>query len=167
MSAFRDRSIRPGRPATGADRARIAGRPFSQLLPTVMLVAVACAGLTLVAIGARSPDTHANLAAGFDAAYERTPQTVVGEETGLAARPGTGDGLARGARLYVKAGCAGCHGLQGRGGTVGPRIAGVDPELVADRVRLGPLGMPRFSPSGLTDEQVADIAAFLGSLATD
>ena len=130
-------------------------------------VLLACGALVLLTIGARSPYTHANLAPRYDDRYDRTVQIVVGEVADLElGGQGAGGAAAadRGAALYVTAGCAGCHSLEGRGGTVAKAIAGVDQALLIRRVRGGTSGMPVFSPSALTDEEVAEIAAYLGSL---
>lgn len=144
--------------------------PAPRRLPIVVLLALALAGLALVAVGLRSPYTHANLGAGHDAAYVRTLQALLGadeESPGADAHGAGADRVARGALLYVRAGCAACHALEARGGVVGPRLAGIDAATVAQRVRQGPLGMPRFSLSGLSDEEVLDIAAYLTSLEGD
>ncbi len=143
-------------------------RPLHRQLPLFLCAALATAALTLLAIGARSPYTHANLGTGPDPGYDRTPQALVGQEPdfgGISRAQNTraADVAVRGASLYVAAGCAGCHALEGRGGVVGPRIAGVDGETVAQRVRQGPVGMPRFS-GGLSDDAVREIAAYLASL---
>ena len=130
---------------------------------------VTFAALVILMIGARSPYTHANLTTGYDPRYERTEQITVGEQTDLAglshdARLAGADALARGGSLYVTQGCASCHALEGRGGIVGPKIAGIDHETIATRVRQGAVGMPKFSTTGLTDAEITDIAAYLGSL---
>jgi mono/diheme cytochrome c family protein len=132
----------------------------------VLLMGVA---LTLLTIGARSPYTHSNLSAGYDQRYDRTAQIVVGDSTEFGGvSPSTasasGDATTRGASLYVTAGCVTCHALEGRGGPVGPAIAGIDAETLTQRVREGPAGMPRFSASGLTNEEIADITAYLESV---
>ena len=43
-------------------------------------------------------------------------------------------------------------------------IAGAPYETVLKRVRQGTSGMPRFSTSALSDQQVAEIASYLRSL---
>ena len=131
----------------------------------VLLLLVA---LTLLGIGANSPYTHANLNTGYDERYDRTEQIVVGppsEFSGLS-RPvaGGADAVTRGSALFVTAGCVGCHALGGQGGAVAKPIAAVDQKLLAQKVRQGTAGMPQFSAAGLTDEQVADIGAYLRSL---
>lgn len=147
--------------------------PIPLYLPVsfVVLGLVTFAALVILMIGARSPYTHANLNAGYDARYQRTAQILVGAQTdfgGLSpdARLAGADALARGASLYVTQGCASCHALEGRGGLVGPRIVGADEETVAQRVRQGPVGMPRFSAAGLTGAEITDIVAYLRSLGT-
>ena len=148
--------------------------PLPLYLPVsfVVLGLVAFLALVILMIGARSQYTHANLATGYDPRYDRTSQILVGAEADLAGHgtnvaPAGADARARGASLYVTRGCAGCHALEGRGGPVGPSLAGVDPEIVPQRVREGPVGMPRFSATGLTDAEIADIVAYLRSLGTN
>lgn len=64
--------------------------------------------------------------------------------------------------------CGGCHTLAdaGSSGTVGPNLdeAMPDNELVVDRVTNGQGGMPSFS-STLTEQQIADVAAYVSSVA--
>ena len=139
-------------------------------MPELLLVAVVGAGATLLAVGARSPYTHGNLTLAFDPAYVRTDQALVGEVSDLM-RPASGaalpaEAIARGHALYLAMGCAGCHALEAAGGPVGPRLVGADADTIAGRVRQGPTGMPRFSTTGLTDADVAAIAAYLESLGT-
>ena len=148
--------------------------PIPLYLPVsfVVLGLVTFAALVILMIGARSPYTHANLNIGYDPRYERTEQILVGAQTDFAglspdAQLATTDTRARGASLYVTQGCASCHALAGRGGPVGRRILGVDEETIAKRVRQGSVGMPRFSTTGLTDAEIADIAAYLRSLGTN
>ena len=134
-------------------------------------VLLVCVALAILTIGARSPYTHANLTAGYDASYVRTDQIVIGEDAafrGLNPQGVLTDAIAttRGARLYVTAGCVTCHGLEGRGGPVGPVIVGQNARTITQRVRQGPAGMPQFRPDGLTDEQIADITAYLASMVT-
>ena len=64
--------------------------------------------------------------------------------------------------------CGGCHTLAdaGSSGTVGPNLdeAMPDNELVVDRVTNGQGGMPSFS-STLTEQQIADVAAYVSAVA--
>lgn len=145
--------------------------PLALYLPVsfVVLGLVTFAALVILMVGARSPYTHANLAAGYDPRYERTEQILVGAQADLAglsrgAGPAGADALVRGASLYVRQGCASCHALEGRGGVIGPKVAGADEEVIAKRVRQGTAGMPWFSTTGLTDAELADITAYLRSL---
>lgn len=139
-------------------------------VPAVLTVAVSGLALTLIAIViARSPYTHGNLASA--AGYGRTHVALVGETQPFTG-PGlkdprlahTGDPVQDGAALFVRFGCAGCHGLQGQGGPVGPNIASATVSKLTKKVRSGPKGMPEYSPDTLSDEQIQNIAAFLQSL---
>jgi mono/diheme cytochrome c family protein len=64
--------------------------------------------------------------------------------------------------------CGGCHTLAdaGTSGTVGPNLDDSQPsaELVTDRVTNGQGGMPSFS-SSLSEQQIADVAAYVSSVA--
>jgi mono/diheme cytochrome c family protein len=129
---------------------------------------VASLAATLLLIGASSPYTHANLNAAYDDRYERTQQIVVGppqQFDGLSRELATnGDPVARGAQLFITEGCVGCHAIGAQGGAVAKAIAGVDQKLLFQKVREGTTGMPVFSTTGLTDEQVGQIGAYLRSL---
>ena len=127
------------------------------------------AALTILTIGARSPYTHANLGSGYDPRYDRTAQIGVNDDAAFAGfgpdtSAGNPDPVAHGASLYVTKGCVTCHALEGRGGPVGPPIAGISAATIERRTRAGAGGMPRFDDHGLTADEIATIAAFLKSL---
>jgi mono/diheme cytochrome c family protein len=72
----------------------------------------------------------------------------------------------RGKELYGSLGCAGCHGNTGGGGS-GPRVT--PPVAYQQFVRWirQPTGtMPPYPSTVVSDAQVADLHAYLGSLAT-
>jgi mono/diheme cytochrome c family protein len=138
------------------------------LLPAFIGAAVLGIALMLLSIVARSPYTHSNLNLSFDPRYTRTEQSVVG-----APIPFGGDGLAvarasdpvqLGRQLFVVKGCAACHGLDGRGGIVGPSIVGTKAEKLRTKTQVGPQGMPAYAPGALTDGDLAAIAAYLSSI---
>ena len=83
-----------------------------------------------------------------------------------AASPGSAD---NGKRLYMKNGCYECHSLQGQGSMAsGPRI-GPDPipsSALVSYVRHPAGDMPPYSNRVMTDQELADIYAFLESLPT-
>lgn len=141
------------------------GGPAHRRATVVIGMALVLVAVTLLSIGANSPYTHANLAPRYDERYDRTGQIVVGEVGDLErGGPSASDVADRGAALFVTAGCAGCHSLEGRGGPVAKAIAGVDQALLLQKVRGGTSGMPKFSPTFLTDEELAEIGAYLRSL---
>lgn len=145
------------------------GGPAHRRATAVIATVVIVVALMILTIGARSPYTHANLQPGRDPGYTRTEQISLGPGepyggTGSATGRMEGDPVAEGTRLFVTKGCAACHALGGRGGAVGPPIAGTDLETLQEKVRKGPSGMPHYSPETLTEEQLAAIAAYLRSL---
>jgi mono/diheme cytochrome c family protein len=82
--------------------------------------------------------------------------------------PAEGDPVAGKAVFVGASGCTGCHTLADAGstGTVGPNLDDSQPsrELAYDRVTNGQGGMPSFGTS-LTDQQRADVAAYVSSVA--
>ena len=80
----------------------------------------------------------------------------------------TGD-AARGKQTYLNVDCYTCHGRVGEGGNFmypAPPLAGLDMPVEALQafLRAAPNDMPSFAPTILTNDDIADIAAFLGSL---
>jgi mono/diheme cytochrome c family protein len=79
-----------------------------------------------------------------------------------------GDPVAGKAIFTGASGCTGCHTLAdaGSSGTVGPNLDDAKPsfDLAYDRVTNGQGGMPSFQTS-LTDQQRADVAAYVSSVA--
>ena len=79
-----------------------------------------------------------------------------------------GDPVAGKAVFLGASACGGCHTLAdaGTSGAVGPNLdeSMPDNELVLDRVTNGQGGMPAFS-STLTEQQIADVSAYVSSVA--
>jgi cytochrome c6 len=79
-----------------------------------------------------------------------------------------GGDAAAGKEVFGSAGCATCHVLAdaGASGQVGPNLDESKPpaELVVDRVTHGKGAMPAFEGQ-LSDEQIADVAAYVSSVA--
>lgn len=79
-----------------------------------------------------------------------------------------GDPVAGKAIFTGASACSGCHTLADAGATgqVGPNLDEAMPsaELATDRVTNGQGGMPSFS-SSLTEQQIADVAAYVSSVA--
>jgi len=73
-----------------------------------------------------------------------------------------------GAKVFAKAGCAGCHTLKAAGakGQVGPNLDELKPDeaTVARQVRLGGNGMPSFV-SRLSGSQIEQVASFVSKAA--
>jgi len=87
--------------------------------------------------------------------------------------PATGGGsaggdAAAGKAVFASAGCESCHTLKDAGstGSVGPNLDEAKPDeaLVKERVTNGKSPMPSFKGQ-LTDQQIADVAAYVSSVA--
>ena len=106
---------------------------------------------------------------GAEGVVSPAPATVIGSLPQAAAEPATpafklkGDPAA-GAKIFKSAGCVGCHTLAAANatGTVGPNLDQVKPDYrrVTARVTNGKGVMPPFKGQ-LTDQQIADVAAFV------
>ncbi len=96
------------------------------------------------------------------ATTETQPATTEEEDGGAAGDP------AAGKEVFASAGCGGCHtlGAAGSSGAVGPNLDDAKPsaERVVDRVTNGKGVMPPFKGS-LTEQQIADVAAFVSESA--
>ena len=91
--------------------------------------------------------------------------TVIASGAQAPATAPTGNAEA-GKRLYEKHTCFFCHGTAGQGGTDGARLAVVARNLQSfTRYVRQPSGrMPAFTDKILTDQEVADIFAYVRSL---
>lgn len=97
------------------------------------------------------------------------PETVVGTVASAAPAPETpaskltGNPVS-GKRIFLSAGCSGCHTLKEAGatGTVGPNLDQAKPDfkLVTARVTLGKGVMPSFKGQ-LSDQQIADVGSYV------
>ena len=72
---------------------------------------------------------------------------------------------ARGQQLWAS-NCAACHGSTGQGGVAGggawtPAVAPLDPVTIGEAILVGPFQMPAFDGEQISDEGIADIAAFM------
>lgn len=71
----------------------------------------------------------------------------------------------RGGELYRR-NCASCHNWDGKGGALvgrqnAPDLHAVPSTQIAEAVRIGPGSMPRFGTEVLTDEDLADVVAYV------
>lgn len=77
-----------------------------------------------------------------------------------------GDPVA-GKRLFLRVGCYQCHGTTGAGGGIaGPKLAPnpLPLEVIKAKLRTASGRMPVYTPVVLTDEEIADIAAYLQNI---
>lgn len=97
-----------------------------------------------------------------------TTETTETTETETETTPEEGDPAAGKQVFLGPSACGTCHTLAdaGTSGTVGPNLDQTQPsyELAVDRVTNGLGGMPSFS-STLSEEQIADVAAYISSVA--
>jgi len=82
------------------------------------------------------------------------------------AAPPAGD-AAKGKTSFERTGCWQCHGLQGQGGREGPRIASPVPmagPALSRFVRTTKGDMPPYTEKVLSNQELADIDAYLRSI---
>jgi len=80
---------------------------------------------------------------------------------------GQDSGAANGKKLFSKYGCYECHGTQGQGTTAGARLAPKPIALAAliAYVRRPGGQMPPYTAKVVSDAELADIRAYLASIA--
>lgn len=111
---------------------------------------------------------QAGVSVGDDAAVEAVAAEVPAVEE-VAEPAVAGDAEAGKGRF---AACASCHGAQGQGMGIFPKIAGQSPDYIAGRLQqyrageqVGPTSaLMTPHASGLSDEAIADLAAYIASL---
>jgi len=101
----------------------------------------------------------------FEQSSAVAQQQAAGPTVEAAAPAGNVDS---GKKLFVSAGCALCHNGEGQGGGPGPRLA-PNPNMLAfkvfvQRVREPVNAMPPYTAKVLSDQQLADIYAFLKTI---
>lgn len=82
--------------------------------------------------------------------------------------PGTEVDLAHGGSLY-RLNCASCHNWDGKGGALvghanAPVLHPVPSLQVAEAIRIGPGAMPQFTEEQLSDDDLADVVAYVDYL---
>lgn len=131
---------------------------LARVLPYLVVGFVAFTALGMFYVVLTQPPMHANLAP--NEAFDRVPTVYLGQEyafTGLGSHSGSRPGDLSGAALYVQAGCASCHGIDGRGGVVGGELSVStmsDTDEVIEAIRRGPRGMPVYSEHALSDDEI-------------
>ena len=148
-------------------------------LPLVLVVAAlgfAAAGCGGEQSQTASPETIEGGVTTTETTTTETETTTTGETTTSSETTTTetsggapqGDPVAGKAIFTGASGCTGCHTLAdaGSNGTVGPNLDDAMPsfDLAFDRVTNGQGAMPSFKTS-LTDQQRADVAAYVSSVA--
>jgi mono/diheme cytochrome c family protein len=85
---------------------------------------------------------------------------VLGQASALAAS------AEKGKAAFLQHGCWQCHGYQGQGGVTGPRLAPnpIPFDTLSNFVRTTSRQMPPFRKEILSDEDLADIYAYLQSV---
>jgi mono/diheme cytochrome c family protein len=129
--------------------------------PATYVAAVLVIGLTLITVLTRSPATKLNVLETAEG-YSRTELAVIDEEDvyeGLGVEWGPDP-----AEAYIRAGCAGCHGLSGEGNAVGPDIWQKNAEDLTEALREGSEGMPLYGVDEIPDELAQTISEYLNEL---
>lgn len=128
--------------------------------PITYISVVVGAGLVLVGVITRSPDTKSNFQASAEG-YHRTTLATIGTDQPYLGLQHEAITTEDPAQMFVQAGCSNCHGLHGQGGAVGPPIWTLSASTVTKTLRAGAVGMPTFKTERLTDAQIASLAAYL------
>ena len=135
---------------------------------TILFLCILVAALGLVAAGCGQEQEQTATPETVQGVVTTTTESTETETTETGGETPAGDPVA-GKEVFLGAsGCTGCHTLAdaGSSGTVGPNLDDAMPsfDLAYDRVTNGQGGMPSFGTS-LTDQQRADVAAYVSSVA--
>ena len=127
-------------------------RRVERLMMTLRPLRAAAVGASIVAVAVLPP-------APATAQNKAAPPA----EKAAAAPAGSAE---RGKALYGKVGCYQCHSEQGQGGTQGPRLGPRPiPFQAFLRYLRAPRGeMPPYKPKVMSDQDVADVYAFVQAL---
>lgn len=77
----------------------------------------------------------------------------------------------RGQQLWA-ANCAACHGSTGAGGVAGggawtPRVNNLEATTIGEAIRVGPFQMPAFDNEQISEQGMADVAAFMAEVESE
>jgi len=86
--------------------------------------------------------------------------------------PEPGEGEAGRGQAVWNANCSHCHGATGAGGVAGagawtPSVSDDDALTIAEAIRVGPFQMPQFEAGQISDQEVADVSAFMDTVRED
>ncbi|MDH3248459.1 MAG: c-type cytochrome [Acidimicrobiia bacterium] len=149
-------------PDPGPGRSRRLGRRFN--LAPLVAVAMISLAMGLVVLLLRSPDTHHNL---DPTGYDRSPVAYLDAAyfypgPGLAGGVLSGDAVTDGRALFLKLGCAGCHGLNAQGAASAPSPAFATKPWLETVMRTGlPGGMPAYPDTEVSVAEIDALHAFL------
>lgn len=121
--------------------------------------------ITAVVVFAKEGGEGEHAAGGESVPAETQPVETMPVETGAG---GSAGDPAKGESIFASAGCNGCHTLSAANanGSIGPNLDDAKPsyDLVVERVTDGKGVMPSFKGK-LSDQQIADVAAFVSESA--
>ena len=130
-------------------------------MPRVPLTEKEAADVTAYVMGLPQGKTLADVA---PAQQEAAPTggAASGEKT-AEARAAGGD-AGKGKAVFANKGCGGCHGAGGEGTAAAPGLKGFPAEKLDSQVRAPKGKMPPFGPAQVSDSDLEDLKAFLGTL---
>lgn len=140
----------------------------SMWISTLLAVVAMITAIGMVVVFIRAPVSNAHIRNPH--AYDRTPIAHLGDKYpyvgfGLndESAAQTGEPITDGSVLYLKYGCAACHGLSGQGAVVGlPLVDEIGSfGSFSEDTREGPKGMPGYDEVTISEENLEKIYAFL------
>ncbi len=139
------------------------GQMKTSHLATIMMTVSVLVAAGLVAILLRSPETHSNL---NPEGYDRTPVAFLEAKYAYTGLGLSEDAVAAGEDLtgrdvFLRSGCAGCHGVNAEGTASAPSPAWASPGRLEQIVRDGSVGMPSYGVEELSGQELDALHVFL------
>jgi len=134
-------------------------------MPKIPLTEKEAADVTSYIMGLREGKTLADVAQPAKQEVAPTGGAASGDKAAQAGGASTGGGDAgKGKAVFTSKGCSACHGPGGEGTAAGPSLKGFPIDKVNAQVRTPKGKMPPFAPGQVSDSELVDLIAFLGTL---
>ncbi|MDP2937436.1 MAG: cytochrome c [Dehalococcoidia bacterium] len=134
-------------------------------MPKIPLTKKEAADVTTYVMGLREGKSLADVTLPAKQEVGPTGGPASGEKAAQAgAASSAGGNAGKGKTFFTGKGCSACHGASGEGTAAGPSLKGIPTDKVKAQIRAPSGKMPPYGPSQVSDSEVDDLIAYLGTL---